>query len=88
MTIERKSIVDQIEITRSGMVQIRFALLLLEDGKEVASRFHRTAFDPSIKDAGQLQMYAVNIHLVEMGEKPVGQEDIDKVLKHASLTQT
>lgn len=44
--IEKKTVIDQIEITRSGAVNIRFALLIIDNGVEVASRWHRTAVAP------------------------------------------
>jgi hypothetical protein len=44
--IEKKTIIDQIEVTRDGIVQIRFALLVVEDGKEIASSWHRTSVAP------------------------------------------
>lgn len=56
--IEKRSIVDQIEITRSGAVQVRFALLLVEDDKEIDSKWHRTVVNPGIDV--DLQMGAVN----------------------------
>ena len=44
--IEKKTIIDQIEITRSGHVQVRLALLLLDDGIEISSRWHRVTIEP------------------------------------------
>jgi hypothetical protein len=44
--IEKKTIVDQIEVTRSGHVQVRLALLLVEDGVEISSRWHRVVVEP------------------------------------------
>lgn len=44
--IERQTIIDQIEVTRDCHVQIRFGLLVVEDGKEISSKWHRTAIEP------------------------------------------
>lgn len=44
--IERKTVIDQIEIARGGTIYIRFALLLVEDGNELSSQWHRTAIAP------------------------------------------
>lgn len=87
MTMERKTVVDQIEITRAGMVQVRLALLIVDGEKEISSRYHRTAFDPRVENAAMIQMYAVNTHLLEMGEKPIPQEDIDRVMAHANTAK-
>lgn len=56
--IEQKTIVDQIEVTRAGRVQVRFALLTLRNGVEIAQSWHRTA----IEKAGDVdeQIRAVN----------------------------
>ncbi len=44
--IEKQTVIDQIEITRENFVQIRFGLLLVEDGKEINCQWHRTAIEP------------------------------------------
>lgn len=46
MAIEERTIIDQIEITRSGSIQIRFGLLLVKDGVEIGCRWHRIAVEP------------------------------------------
>lgn len=85
--IERKTIVDRIEITREGAMQVRIGLLLVDGDKELGCKWHRAMIqDPSAPNAVTLAMYEVNTHLVKMGEEPVGQEDIDKLVAHAALT--
>ena len=71
--IEKKTIIDQIEITRNGTVQVRFGLLLLEDGTEIDSKWHRTAFHPGHDVAAQIA--AVNAHLAQMGKPAVSESD-------------
>lgn len=44
--IEKRTIIDQIEIARSGHIQIRFGLLLVEDGTEISCQWHRTSIEP------------------------------------------
>lgn len=44
--IEKKTIIDQIEVTRTGHVQIRFGILLIEDGVEISCNWHRTTVEP------------------------------------------
>lgn len=71
--IEKKTIIDQIEITRNGTVQMRFGLLLLEGRAEIDSKWHRTCFPPGHDVAAQIA--AVNSHLAQMGKPPVSTED-------------
>lgn len=52
--IEKKTVIDQIEITRNGTIQVRFALLVLDDGEEISSRWHRTAIEPGADVVAQL----------------------------------
>lgn len=79
--IERKTVVDQIEITRHGTIQIRFGLLLVEDGVEIDCKWHRTCIQAG--DDPSNQMAAVNAHLDAMGMAQVDASEIDK-LKRAS----
>lgn len=45
--ISKNTVIEQIEITRTGRVQIRFQLRVTEDGADIAEpRLHRTAIDP------------------------------------------
>lgn len=86
--IERKTVLDQIEITRRGTVQVRIALLLVDNGVEIGCKYHRSAIEePSAPNAATLQMYEVNRHLVSMGELPVDQVDIDKIIAHTELVK-
>lgn len=63
--IEKKTIVDQIEVTRNGTLQIRFGLLLLEDGKEIDCKWHRTSIEPG--GDVDAQVAAVNKALPQLG---------------------
>ena len=49
MTITKSTIIDQIEVARDGSVQVRVGLLMIEDGVEISSRWHRTAIIPGGK---------------------------------------
>lgn len=48
MAIEKKTIIDQIEIDRAGRVNVRFGLLLVEDGAEISCKWHRTQIEPGV----------------------------------------
>lgn len=43
--LTRRTVVDKIEIGRSGSVQIRFGILIEDDGKEIACEWLRTSVD-------------------------------------------
>jgi hypothetical protein len=75
--IERKSIVDQIEIPSGGGVQVRIALMLVEDGKVLSSKWHRTLIPAEISAAEQLAY--VNGHLSFMGEAQLSSMDMQRV---------
>lgn len=78
MTIERKSVVDQIEVNSSvGGVGVRIALQLVENGEVLSSKWHRTMIPAEISPAEQLGY--VNAHLASMGEAPLTSSDIQRV---------
>jgi hypothetical protein len=84
--IYRKTVLDQPELHRSGLLQIRLAFLLMEDDVELSCAWHRTAI-PLDGDA-QAQMDFVNDHLAVMEPPmpPLPQEDIDFIKEcHALL---
>lgn len=82
--LEKKTIVDKIEILRDGTIQIRFALLVVEDGAELSCDWHRTAIPPG-GDA-TVQLSAVNDHLRQMNRATV--EDSSLVDSVAQLVHT
>lgn len=75
--IERKSIVDQIEVPITGGVMVRLALQLVEDGVVLSSKFHRTIVPADISPAEQ--MTYVNEHLTKMGEAPVSSDEVQRI---------
>lgn len=77
MTIERRTVVSQIEITSDNTVQIRMALQLVDGGEVISSRWHRTSIPTGVLAADQ--MAVVNEHLASMGEAPVSGSDIARV---------
>lgn len=84
MTIERQTIIDQIEIIRNGVIQIRFGLLLVEDGVEIDCKWHRTAVEPG--GDVDAQIAAVNAHLASMGKARV--EDTSLLNSIAAVVHT
>lgn len=86
MTIERVSLVDQIEISRNNCTNVRIAKLLVEDGKEISSAWHRTVLTADSDILGTMQ--GVNEHLLELGEAPVSDGDIERVRQFEELRRT
>lgn len=75
--IERKSIVDQIDIPITGGIGVRIALQLVENGVVLSSKWHRTMIPDEISPAEQLAY--VNEHLTQMGETKISNADIQRV---------
>lgn len=50
MAITKEVVVDKIEILELGIVQVRTATKILEDGKELNRSFHRHVLQPSVKN--------------------------------------
>ena len=52
MALTKETIVDKIEVLENGIVQVRTATRVLEDGVALSSSFHRHFLEPSTKDSG------------------------------------
>ena len=46
MALEKQEVIDLVEITENGHVQVRKATRILEDGKVISSSFHRHVVAP------------------------------------------
>ena len=46
MALEKKVVVDLVETLENGVVQVRTKTAILEDGKEISSKFHRHVVAP------------------------------------------
>jgi hypothetical protein len=69
MALEKKVVVDLIETLENGNVQVRTKTAILEDGKEISSKFHRHVVAPgadySAEDA-KVQAICAVIHTPEV----------------------
>jgi hypothetical protein len=81
--IKKQTIIDRIEITRTGHIQIRFELLIVENGTEIASTWHRTSIEPG--GNVDFQLAAVNAHLQAMGKLPIENAEIPRLKAIASF---
>lgn len=80
MMLVKKTIIDQIEITRDGTIQIRCALMVLEDGKEIgATQWHRMSIPPGADVDAQLAL--VDDHLSARGVGPSS----DRLVKYPAV---
>lgn len=65
MALEKIEVVDCIEVLESGVVQVRTATKIMEDGKSISSTFHRHVVAPgddySAEDA-KVKAIAASIH--------------------------
>lgn len=80
--IEKTTLVDQIELQRTGDVGVRLVLLLVEDGVILSTKYHRTVVPAGGSVA--VQMDAVNAHLISMGEQPVHAADLARLFAVAT----
>jgi hypothetical protein len=46
MALSKIEVVDRIEVLENGTVQVRTKMAILEDGKEISSKFHRHVVVP------------------------------------------
>ena len=46
MALEKIEVVDRIEVLESGVIQVRTATKIMEDGKQISSTFHRHVIAP------------------------------------------
>lgn len=46
MALEKLEVVDRIEVLESGLIQVRTATKIMEDGKQISATFHRHVIAP------------------------------------------
>ena len=55
MALTKETVVDQITVTENGIVLVREATRIMEDGNEISKQYHRTSFAPSDDVSSQPQ---------------------------------
>lgn len=75
--IEKMTLIDQIELQRTGDIGIRLVLLLVEDGVVLSQKYHRTMVPAGMSAAAQMTL--VNNHLAAMGEEQVQPADLNRI---------
>ena len=53
MSLKKQTVVDQIEVAESGVVQVRTATRIVENDQEIGRKFHRHAVAPGDDYSGQ-----------------------------------
>ncbi len=51
--LKKELVIDQIEVTRNGDIQVRKADLIVENGEEIAKTYHRHVLHPGDDLTGQ-----------------------------------
>jgi hypothetical protein len=53
MSLEKKTLVDRIEVLENGCVQVRTATKIIEDGSTISQSFHRHVVAPGQEYSGE-----------------------------------
>ena len=53
MSLSKQTVVDQITVTKNGIVFYREATCIMENGKEISKTYHRTSLTPAQDLTGQ-----------------------------------
>ena len=51
--IEKKNVVDRIEVLESGMVQVRTRVSVVENGQQISGTYHRHVVSPGDDYSGE-----------------------------------
>lgn len=86
MTLTKHTVIDQIEIKRDGFIQIRFNLLIEEDGTVLSSTNLRTALEPGGDLAAQMQ--TVNDYLAREKLALIDEGDMPLIQNVKAVVQT
>jgi hypothetical protein len=73
----KRTVVNQREVTQSGVIQIRLRKEVVEDGNVIAFEYHRTCIEPGVDPDAHLAL--VNVHLNALGFPAVDEEGIDSI---------
>lgn len=84
--IEKRTIVEQVEVLGSGIIQVRLAFLLAEGNEVYARDVHRISIPPGTDVAAQCA--AVNRNLASLKKETITEADIAKIKAHAQLAHT
>ena len=69
MSLEKKTLVDKIEILENGCVQVRTATRIIEEGATISQSYHRHVVAPGDDYAsqdGRVQAVCAAVHTAEV----------------------
>jgi len=69
MPLEKQIVVDQIEVVGNGIVQVRTATRIVEDGKELSKSYHRHTIAPGqdySNESERVQAVCAAVHTPEV----------------------
>ena len=69
MALEKVTVVDRIEVIENGSVQVRTKTAIMEDGKQIGSKFHRHVVAPGDDYSGEdtrVQGVCAALHTAEV----------------------
>jgi hypothetical protein len=53
MSLTKEVVIDKIEVTENGIIQVRQVTRILEDGQQLSASYHRTSLQPGQDLTGQ-----------------------------------
>jgi len=69
MALEKIQSVDQVEVVENGCVQVRTKTIIVEDGTQISSVYHRHVIAPGDDysgENGRVQTICAAVHTVEV----------------------
>lgn len=86
MSIERTTVLDQIEVYADNAVGVRLALLLMDGHTVVDKKYHRFVLVAGVDVDATIA--AVSEHLEHTGKPPIEPSDADKIKQHYAVAFT
>lgn len=77
--IKRQTVLDSIEITRNGLIQIRIAFELIENGIVISNKVHRTTIDKTIDIDKHMEILNSHITGDPINEMPISASEIERI---------
>lgn len=84
--IEKKTVINKIEIERDGVIQIRIGLLLIEDGTEINAKWLRTTLAPT--NDPDVVLGQVSVFLADQNYPAIESDDVVRLMAVASTVNT
>lgn len=84
--MEKKTVVDQIEIKRDGTILIRMTFEVWDGEEQIAKAYHRFVLPVGFDAAAQIAY--VNQHVESMGKAPITERDAKRINRLAGHVWT